>query len=291
MNTSASATPAAPGSLGRRRRWRWRYLLALLPLLYAGYLAFMYANQDRLLFPGTGLPHRKTAGPTKPAVEQVWITTADGARVEAWYKPGAGCSPETPGPALIYFHGNYDLIDTSWWVADQTCPAGISTLVTEYRGYGRAGGQPSEVALVADAVEFYDWLAARPEVDRGRIVLRGMSLGGAVATALAIQRRPAALVLEATFSSVEAVAHRYLLPGFLCRNPFRTDRVLPTLGIPIAIFHGRRDHTIPVEHGRCLHALVPDSRYTELDCGHDNFHGDWAGIHAFLVEAGVLHGT
>lgn len=290
MSTREPAISAAPAPSSRRRRWRWWLLLTLLPLLYTGYAAFMYANQDRLLFPGTGLPHRKTAGPTEPGVEQVWITTEDGTRVEAWYKPGAGCTPTTPGPALIYFHGNYDLIDTSWWVAAQTCPAGISTLVIEYRGYGRSGGTPSEPGLVADAVQFYDGLAARPEVDRGRIVFRGMSLGGAVATALAAQRRPAALVLEATFSSVEAIAHRYLLPGFLCRNPFRTDRFLPTLDIPIAIFHGRRDHTIPVSHGRRLHTLVPEAHYRELDCGHDNFHSDWDGVRAFLVEAGVLSG-
>jgi fermentation-respiration switch protein FrsA (DUF1100 family) len=288
VSTTAPATCSAPAQTGCRRRRRWYGLVALLPLLYAGYAAFMYVNQDRILFPGTGRPHRKTAGPTEPGVEQVWITTADGTRVEAWYQPGVGCTPATPGPALIYFHGNYDLIDTSWWVAAQTCPAGISTLAVEYRGYGRAGGHPSEAGLVADAVQFYDGLAARPEVDRNRIVLRGMSLGGAVATALAAQRRPAALVLEATFSSVEAIAHRYLLPGYLCRNPFRTDAVLPTLHVPIAIYHGWRDRTIPVEHGRRLHTLVPDSHYTELDCGHDNFHSDWDSIRTFLVEAGVL---
>ncbi len=85
-----------------------------------------------------------------------------------------------------------------------------------------------------------------------------------------------------------ALAHEYGLPGFLCRNPFATDRVLPTLPVPIAIFHGWRDHTIPVAHGRRLHALVPESRYTELPCGHDDFYNDWENVRAFLIESGVL---
>jgi pimeloyl-ACP methyl ester carboxylesterase len=164
----------------------------------------------------------------------------------------------------------------------------VSTLVLEYRGYGRCGGRPSQTALVGDAVQFFDWLAGRPEVDPTRIVFQGASLGGAVAAALAEQRRPAALVLERTFASMPALAHQYGLPGFLCRNPFETDRILPTLHMPIAIYHGRSDRRISVAHGRRLHALVPGSRYTELPCGHDDFRNDWANVRAFLVEAGVL---
>jgi fermentation-respiration switch protein FrsA (DUF1100 family) len=89
----------------------------------------------------------------------------------------------------------------------------------EYRGYGRASGTPSQAALVADGARFYDWLAARPEVDRRRIVLQGTSLGGAIATAVAAERKPAALVLECTFTSMGALAHGYGLPTVLCKHP------------------------------------------------------------------------
>jgi fermentation-respiration switch protein FrsA (DUF1100 family) len=270
----------------KRRRWWW--LLAIVPALYVLYVAVMYRNQDAILFPGVRLHHPAAPGPADADVQQVWLTTPDGGRVEAWYQPGAGCTPTSPGPALMYFHGNFVLIDASWGIAAQSVPAGVSTLVMEYRGYGRCRGKPSQAAIVGDAARFYDWLAARPEVDAGRIVFQGTSLGGAVATALAAQRRPAALVLECTFTSVPALAYAYGLPGFLCRNPFETDRVLPTLHVPVAIFHGRFDRTIPMAHGRRLHELVPGSRFTELPCGHDNFYNDWANVRAFLVDVGVL---
>ena len=239
-----------------------------------------------MIFPGVHRPRVGAAGPPSPDVEQVWFTAEDGSRVEAWYQPGAGCTPQAPGPALLYFHGNYDLVDTGWWIAAHSVPAGFSTLVMEYRGYGRATGRPSQTALVADGVRCYDWLVARPEVDRTRIVFQGTSLGGAVATAVAAQRRPAALVLECTFTSIGALAHRYGLPGFLCRHPFDTASVLPTLGVPIAIYHGRRDRTIPVTHGRRLHALVPGSEYHELDCGHDDFAHDWEDVQQFFTRVG-----
>jgi len=284
---SECLTVAAPVMRRRGRRRLW-WLLALLPALYVAYAGVMYFGQDGIIFPGVVLPHAAAPGPQDPAVEQVWAATPDGDRVEAWYQPGRGCTPEHPGPAIMYFHGNYVLVDKAWWIAEHAVPAGMSTLVMEYRGYGRAGGTPSQAGIVADAVWFHDWLTARPEVDAQRIVYQGASLGGAVATALAAERKPAALVLECTFTSMRSLAHTYGLPGFLCRYPFDTDRVLPTLGIPIAIFHGRRDLKIPVSHGRRLHALAPGSRYTELDCGHNGFYNDWTNVRTFLVDCGVL---
>lgn len=286
--TQALGPPSKPATGRRWRRWCLLLLAPLLCLAYAGAAAVMYFNQDHIIFPGADRPRPAAPGPTEPGVEQVWITSDDGCRVEAWFKPGRGRTAMAPGPAVMYFHGNNDSVDTGWWVARHNVENGISTLVVENRGYGRAEGHPAQQAIVADAIRFYDGLAIRPEVDARRIYFHGSSLGGAVAVAVAEHRQPAALVLECTFTSMEAMAHRYGMPGFLCRHPFRTDRVLPTLDIPIAIFHGRRDDFIPVTHARRLHELAPRARYVELDCGHDDFHNDWQNIRAFLVEAGLL---
>ena len=248
----------------------------------------LYVQQEHLIFPGADRPPAVTAGDTQPHAEEVWITSDDGCRVEAWYCPGDGRTADSPGPAAIYFHGNADTVDTGWWVAPHYVAAGVSVMVVEYRGYGRSDGHPSETAIVADSVQFYNWLADRPEVDAERIVFHGMSLGGGVAVAVAEHRRPAAMILEATFSSMIALTHRYCMPGFLCRHPFRSDRVISELDMPIAIFHGRYDDTIPISNGRRLHRLAPNSRFTELKCGHSNYHNDWGNITRFLAEVGIL---
>ncbi len=268
------------------RRWLIRAAIAGAALYFLAAL-LLFCFQDMMIYPGALLPAGDRA--TLPdGVQQVWLRAPDGTAVEGWFQTGRGRSAAAPGPAAMFFHGNGDLIDTRWAAQRALLEAGVSVLAVEYRGYGRVGGRPSQAAIVADAVMFHDWLAGRAEVDAAAILLRGQSLGGAVAAALAARRPPAALVLEATFTSMEAMANRYLMPGFLCRDAFRTDRVLRALNCPILIMHGRRDGTIPVSHGRALHALAPGSRYVEQDLGHNDWVTDWGEILAFLRDSGLL---
>jgi len=261
----------------------------LLLLAYGGWLRTVYYSQVDFVFPGARRPPLAEAGPTDGAVEQVWLTTAEGARVEGWFQPGAGCSASAPGPACVFFHGNGDLIDQVWGGSRCYVPLGVSFLAVEYRGYGRSEGEPSEQAVVADAVAFYDWLAARPEVNPRHIMAHGTSLGGAVATGLADRRPVAALVLECTFVSLPDLAGDYLVPRSLCRFEFPTGRVLSRLDIPVMIQHGRRDHLISIRHGRRLAALARRATFVELDCGHDGYRSDGAAIQRFVREH-VLRG-
>lgn len=137
-----------------------------------------------------------------------------------------------------------------------------------------------------DAGRFYDWLAARPEVDTGRIVLHGRSLGGAVAAQVAATKPCAALVMESTFTSVASMAWTIGAPPFLVRHPFRTDRVLPTLGTPVLLMHGKEDTIVPPSHSRRLKELCPGAMLVELAGGHNDFPRDrggyWAAIDGFL---------
>lgn len=276
----------------------WRLALGRWPLrsaiilggIYLAWVAFLWATQERMIFPGADRPPPAATGPVDSGVEQVWFPTDDGDHVEAWYKPGRGRSAASPGPAAVYFHGNGDLLDTRWSVVESYLDEGISGGMIEYRGYGRSGGRPSQDAIVSDAVGFCDWLKARPEVDPARIVFHGLSLGGGVAAAVAEQRRPAALILECTFTSMSELAWRYGVPSFLCRNPFETDRVLPALGVPILIIHGRADTLIPIDHARRLHAIAPGSRLIELPCGHGDYRSDPATIRDFLGGVALLPG-
>lgn len=268
---------------------RWCCVVAVVLLIaYGVWCGVMFATQEKYIFPGADRPPLPAAGPLDAFVEQVWLTMPDGVHVEGWFQLGEGRTPESPGPAVMYFHGNGDLIDKRWNNSRAYLAAGISFLIVEYRGYGRVGGSPSQEAIIADAVRFHDWLAARPEVDEQRIIYQGLSIGGGVAVGLAAQRKPAALILEATFTSVGVLVSRYLLPSFLCKHPFQNDEVIATLDVPILIIHGRRDRMIPVEHGRRLHQLAPNSVLVELDCGHNDYRGDPEAIAAFLRDNGLV---
>jgi fermentation-respiration switch protein FrsA (DUF1100 family) len=265
--------------------------LSTLLGVYVLYCGAMFFAQHSLIFPGWLIVHQNLASSPPDGVESVWITGTDGSRVEAWFCAAPGASAKHPAPAAIYFHGNGEVIDGRLGVAEAYAAEGVSTLLVEYRGYGRSGGRPSQTAIAEDAIAFRDWLCARPDVDCDRLVYHGRSLGGGVAVELARTREPRALILESTFTSIAEMATQRGVPGLLVRSPFRNDLTLPTLTCAILILHGTQDQAISVEHGRRLHQLAPRSLYLELDGGHNDFPRDFAAYlretQAFLRDAGV----
>lgn len=272
----------------------WKRRIVIYPCLIAGgYLAWLivlYSQQDRMLFPGAY--SLRSAGAAVPhGFEQVWLTLNDGSRVECWYFPGAGRTPQRPGPAVIFTHGNAESIAD--WVEGARAYGfqGISVLLVEYPGYGRSTGRPSEPSITEAMNKGYDWLIARPEVDPKRLVYHGRSIGGAAVAALARTRPPAAMILESAPKSVASFCGRYGAPEFLCRNPFRTDEVVATLQCPMLIFHGTTDQIVPVDHARELHRLAPHSELVEMPAGHNDFPADgdayWDAISEFLLKSGI----
>ena len=114
-----------------------------------------------------------------------------------------------------------------------------------------------------------------------------------MAAAVAAERTPAALITESTLTSVAAMARGYGVPAFLVRHPFRTDRVMAELDVPLLLFHGALDRIVPVAHGRKLRAIAGDAAYVEFACGHNDFPGAgntaryWAEIEKFLWSARI----
>jgi fermentation-respiration switch protein FrsA (DUF1100 family) len=253
----------------------------------------MMALQDRFIFPRDVVGARDASVPSPRGWEQLTVTGEDGSKVPGWLSlPIAANGARVP--VVMFFHGNAEVIDDLAQSAEIEMyrGMGVGVLLMEYRGYGRAQGAPSQRAIVADSVKMYDLLAARPEVDRERVVLYGRSLGGGVACALAKERRPRAMVLQSTFTSVTAIAARMGIPGFLVRHPFRNDEVVASLDVPILFMHGAHDSIIPCGHSQALLRLAKQGRMTMQNCDHNDFPTDLEayrrGIEAFLRESGVV---
>lgn len=267
--------------------------LAIVPIAaYTALCGACWWMQDSMIFPNVEANQGAPAGPSRADIEQVWIPldgAANGARVEGWFIAGRGRRVGNPGPAVVFFHGNGALIDYSLDIADLYTQLGCSVLLPEYRGYGRSGGAPTQAGITRDMELFRDWLDARPEVDRSRVIYHGQSLGGGVAAALAESRPPAALILQSTFTSITAIARTIGMPGFLVRHPYPTDMTLAHLHIPMLIIHGDQDRIIPPTHGRRLHEIAAGSRYVELNGGHNDLPHDWAAfgelIEQFMKDA------
>ena len=206
--------------------------------------------------------------------------------VEAWYLPARNV--DAPAPAFVFTHGNGELID-HWLDAFADVPDwGIGALLVEYPGYGRSGGRPSEGSIARTMAAAYDHLALRPEVDAGRIVAWGRSLGGAAACSLVSQRDVAALILESTFTGVRPLARRFGLIGPLVRDPFYNLPIVEAFAGPVLVLHGEHDSIVPVAHGRALAQAAPAAELHVLPCGHNDCPLQWSLIRSFLEREALL---
>ena len=280
------------GELLHGRLWgRIMIYLILAILAYVAWCAILYSYQDRLLWP-TDLTHPQAARPKE--AEVVSLPIERGGAVESWFISAKPDERGKPAPSVIYFHGNAELIDEQDRIVLGYAKIGVSVFLPEYRGYGRSAGKPSEKDIAADMARFYDLLIRRSDVDPSRIVFHGRSVGGGVASDLAIRRAPAALILESTFTSIARMATKFGAPPFLLKHPFRTDRVVAALDVPMLIFHGTRDTVVPVSNGRQLHQLARRGTYIEYNSDHNDFPGEgneeayWREVQAFLRRTGVL---
>src|SRR5687767_11402377 len=112
-----------------------RLRLLLLPVAgYFGFCAAMACFKESLIFPLRGVERAQALTPPRDA-RVWWNEISPGVRTEAWFFPGRGCSPEAPGPAVVCFHGNGELIDDNVETAHAFNALGISVLLVEYRGY------------------------------------------------------------------------------------------------------------------------------------------------------------
>ena len=199
------------------------------------------------------------------AFEEVTVTTADGVDLFGWVLPYPGSERW-----LVYFHGQGQDISHYLSVTTQLANLGYNVLTLDYRGYGRSDGVPSETGLYTDARAAYDYLLQRG-VQPENIVLYGYSLGTGVAVDLASRVEVGAVVLEAAYTSLDAVAKSLyrVLPSGLLRNRFESDAKIAAVTAPILFIHATDDRLIPLSQGRTLFGLSSaDKAFVEVAGGH-----------------------
>jgi alpha-beta hydrolase superfamily lysophospholipase len=274
-----------------------RLVLGVAALGAVGYLAFCFfaaQNKEALLYPSPAKARAEGRRPPKGA-ESWWLTMADGEKVEAWWHPAPGASSEHPAPALLYFHGNAELIDDQRQLARLWQALGVSVLLCEHAGYGRSGGVSSVEQDIANAVAWHDRLSLRPDVRAGSILTHGFSFGGALAAQVAARRPVAGVILESTFSSLPSMARRMGVWIYLGGEALDTAKILRELdpAVPVLIAHGTSDAVIPVAEGRRLAAARPTASFEESSYPHTPWAQDEPGhrmLRALLARALAKNG-
>lgn len=241
-------------------------------LVYLGLMALLYFKQSSLVF----LPEMDRHFRASPAeiglpFTPLGLATSDGENLDGWFVPAD--AKQTPRGLVIFFHGNAGNIAHRLDYLRMFHDLGLSTLIIDYRGYGRSSGTPSEAGSYLDADAAWRHATLTLGFPADRIVIFGESLGGGIATRLAVANRPGALVLASTFTSIPDLgAELYpLLPVRLLAN-IRYDNLarLPQVACPILVMHSRDDDIIPFSHGRRLFesARAP-KQFLEMSGGHN----------------------
>ncbi len=212
-----------------------------------------------------------TYSPTDAGMEfeDVFLTTRDNVSIHAWYVPKAGS-----GKTLLFLHGNAGNISHRLDSLLIFHELGLSVLIIDYRGYGLSDGNPHEAGTYADAEAAWEYLISERNLSAQDIIIFGRSLGGGIASWLAIRNTPAVLILESTFTSItEMGAHiyPYLPVKWLSQIHYPNIERINQVRSPVLLIHSEDDELIPYQHGRRLYqqANSPKS-FLQLSGGHND---------------------
>ena len=185
--------------------------------------------------------------------DELSLETKDGVKLHAWHVR----VPEPQG-LVLFLHGNAGNIQDRLPLAAAFAHERLDTLLVDYRGYGRSEGTPWEEGLYLDAEAAFSWGVRRSLP----MVIYGESLGGAVATELAIRRSSTALALQSTFTSLPEMADHVLpfLGRWLVSQRFDSALKLPLVRSPVLVIHGSADTVVPHAMGARLYQLVQMQR-------------------------------
>lgn len=280
MSSAVRTDASAPAW---RRIVRWCRLLAIV-LALALLLVMIFENH--LVFVPTSA--RQWVEPQGIAVEDIWLESADGNRIHAWW-----CPVENAQATVLYCHGNGGNLSSRGPAFRELVQRHrVAILGIDYPGYGHSPGRPTEAGCYAAAEAGIAWLTARG-IAPGKVILFGESLGGGVVVEMATRHVCRGVVLFSTFTSVPEVARdSFFFPGarLFMRNRFDNLAKIRTLDAPLLVAHGDADGLIPLRHARKLFEAAPGPKMLHIDQGRDHDLTFTPEFHSALAEFLRQHG-
>jgi fermentation-respiration switch protein FrsA (DUF1100 family) len=205
------------------------------------------------------------------AGEDIAYQTSDGLKLHGWHLLPARQRLTTQEEfdrnlqegserVVLFFHGNGGNRRHREMDYQVFTQLGVHVIAFDYRGYGENPGTPSEVKFAADAQQAWKYVIATRQVQPGRVIIYGESLGGGVATRLASElcqanTPPAGLILCSTFSSmVDAASFHYpwLPVRLVLKDRYLSDEWIKHVTVPLLMLHGQKDGVVPYALGRRL---------------------------------------
>ncbi len=226
--------------------WRFIKIIILTSLvLYLLLFLFLYIFQSKFIY----FPFKELS--TTPEslgleYEDVIFNSSDGLKLHGWFIP-----KENHRCVLLFCHGNAGNISHRLDSIEIFNRLGMSVFIFDYNGYGKSSGKPSEDNTYKSAESAWNYLINKKHIKPNDIILFGRSLGGSIATWLAMNHTPKALIIESTFTSMKELASRFYIfmpVRLLLRYNYNTIGYLKTVKAPVMVIHSRDDELVPFNH-------------------------------------------
>lgn len=250
----------------KTKRMLWIFFIGLV----SGYLilvAFVYVRQDSMLY----FPIREIDQTPKNIglnFEEIILMTKDGISISSWYIPA-----ENERGVVLFCHGNAGNISHRLDSIRIFHGLKLGVFIFDYRGYGKSGGSPTEKGTYTDAEAAWDYLVNIMQVNPGKIIIFGRSLGSAVAAETALRHKAGVLIIESGFTSVPDLGSKfypYLPVRLISRYHYSTVKKVDKIHIPKLFIHSPQDEIIPFEHGVAIFekAIAP-KEFLKIAGGHN----------------------
>ncbi|MDN5202720.1 alpha/beta fold hydrolase [Fulvivirgaceae bacterium BMA10] len=146
---------------------------------------------------------------------------------------------------IFYLHGNAGSVASWGGVAKTYTDLNYGVFMLDYRGFGKSEGSiSSQEQIFQDMQSAYSQMLN--EYDENEIIVLGYSIGTGLAAKIASTNNPKLLILQAPYYSlIDMMKHTYpIIPTFILKYKFETNKYIKDCKMPIVIFHGNQDKVI-----------------------------------------------
>jgi uncharacterized protein len=213
--------------------------LITILIVYILLCALLYFVQEKLIFFPEKLG-REHAFQFDQTFTDKNIRTSDGKLLN-----GLLFKADSSKGLIFYLHGNAGSLSSWGYVAKTYTDLNYDVFILDYRGYGKSEGVingPKQ--LYGDIQIAYEEL--RREYSEDNIIVLGYSIGTGLASKVASENKPKLLILQAPYYSLtDLMRYTYsIIPTFLLKYKFETNKHLKDCKMPVVIFHGDQDEVI-----------------------------------------------
>lgn len=212
--------------------------------------------------------------------EEIVIESSQGT-ISGWFYHNA----EDKAPVVLYFGGNgenssrrmLNNIESENWSWFE----GYNFVMFDYPGYGKSDGNCTEATMKQMAVDVYDAIAVRDDVDSKQIVVMGYSIGTGAANYVASMRDVNGLLLMAPYSNGHDIYNNMLniFHGplkLLVSFKMESIKFAENVSIKPLVMATKDDELVPFQSSQTLANHYPNVCEFELYEGftHNDFWGE-----------------